>query len=254
MKTQSPHSQSPHNQAPHNQASDKKWFEDLIVELRLRQVSGGAIGDTVASARELLADTGQSATEAFGPARDYAAALELPHDDRSIWQGATLWSSLAGLIAFLTFMQALVPWAKSEPLLISPGQLALLAIAVVLIALLPLYLTAAIRHPWVLGLILVIGGAAGYFSSFVAPATIEEAWLVLAATPWVIGGAVAMVVVAIGSTIRSLRRGTLDDITDPRQGPGSGRQRAGLVMALVTAWLFPIFSGLMVAVAMLVSR
>ncbi|QYF73037.1 hypothetical protein [Cryobacterium sp. PAMC25264] len=234
--------------------SDKKWFEDLIVELRLRQVDGGAIGDTVASARELLDDTGQSAQEAFGPARDYAAALELPRDDRSIWQGAALWSSLAGLIAFLTFMQALVPWVESEPVLISPGQLALLGVTVILIALLPLYLTAAIRHPWILGLLLVIGGAAGCLSSFVAPATAEEAWMVLAATPWVVAGAGAMLLVAIGSTVRALRRGSLDDITDPRQGRGSGRQRSGLVLALVTAWLFPVFSGVMVAVAMLVSR
>ncbi|POH63333.1 hypothetical protein C3B59_10935 [Cryobacterium zongtaii] len=233
---------------------DKKWFDDLVVELRLRQVDGPAIGDTVASARELLADTGQGAEDAFGPARDYAASLELPHDDRGIWRGATLWPSLAGLIAFLTFTQALVPWATAEPLLVAPAQLALLGVTVVLIALLPLYLTAAIRHPWLLGLLFVIGGAAGFLSSAVAPESVDEAWLVLAAVPWLVGSAVLMVLVSLGTTIRTLRRGSVDDITDPLQGPATGRKRSGLVLALITGWLFPLFAGLMLALATVYPR
>ena len=226
---------------------DKKWFDELIIELRLRQVDGAAIGDTVASARELLADTGQDAEDAFGPARDYAASLELPRDDRGLWQGAALWSSLAGLIVFLLFTQALVPWARGEPLLFAPAQMALLGVTVLLIALLPLYLTAAIRHPWLLGLLFAIGGAAGFLSSVVAPATSDEAWLVLAAAPWLAGSAAALVLVSLGNTVRVLRRGSVDDITDPLQAPASRRKRSGLVLALVTGWLFPLFAGLMFA-------
>lgn len=233
---------------------DKKWFDDLIVELRLRRVDGPAIGDTVASARELLADTGQRAEEAFGSARDYAASLDLPRDDRGIWRGASLWPSLVGLIAFLMFTQALVPWATGEPLVVSPAQLALLGVTVVLIALLPLYLTAAIRHPWLLGLLFVIGGASGYLSSVVAPETVDEAWLVLSAAPWLVGSAVVMVLVSLGNTMRTLRRGSVDDITDPLQGPTSGRKRSGLVLALVTGWLFPLSAGLMFVLVMLVPR
>jgi len=231
--------------------SDKKWFDNLIVELRLRQVNGPAIGDTVASARELLADSGQHAEDAFGPARDYAAALDLPRDVRSRWRNATLWPALAGLAAFLGFMQALVPGATGEPLLVSPAQLALLGVTVVLIALLPLYLDVAIRHPWVLGLLFVIGGAAGFFSSVVAPGTIDEAWLVLAAWPWLVGLAATMVVISVGNTVRTLRRGNVDDITDPRQAPAAGRSLSTLVLALVTDWLFPLFSAMMFAVVML---
>jgi hypothetical protein len=232
---------------------DTTWFDELIVELRLRQVDGRAIGDTVASARELLADTGQGAQEAFGTARDYAAALELPRDDRTLWRGAALWFSLAGLLAFLALMQTLVPWVRDEPVLVSAAQLVLLSVTVLLIALLPLYLTVAIRHPWLLGLLFVIGGAAGFFSSVVAPATAGEAWLVLPAAPWLIVSALALVLISVGSTIRTLRRGGVDDITDPRQGPTSGSTRSGLVLALVTNWLFPIFSALMFAVVTLVS-
>ena len=48
------------------QTNDKKWFDQLVMELRLRQVHGSAIGDTIASTRELLGDTGQRAEERSG--------------------------------------------------------------------------------------------------------------------------------------------------------------------------------------------
>ena len=89
--------------------SDKKWFDQLVMELRLRQVHGSAIGDTVASAKELLSDTGQQAEEAFGPARDYAAALELPAAPKHDWVRKALWPSLLGLLAFLLFNQRSCP-------------------------------------------------------------------------------------------------------------------------------------------------
>ena len=115
-------------------ATDKKWFDDVMVELRLRQVHGSAIGDTVASARELLADTGQSAEEAFGPARVYAASLELPHAPAGQWVRAALWPMLASLLAFLLFAQAATAWAGEELLLVSPAQVALVGTPVVLAA------------------------------------------------------------------------------------------------------------------------
>jgi len=121
------------------QTNDKKWFDQLVMELRLRQVHGSAIGDTIASTRELLGDTGQRAEEAFGPARDYAAALELPSEPKHDWVRKALWPSLLGLLAFLLFNQAMVSWTRSEPLLVSPAQLALLATPVVFLAFLPLF-------------------------------------------------------------------------------------------------------------------
>jgi hypothetical protein len=129
--------------------TDKKWFDELVLELRLKQVYGTAIGDTVASARELVADTGQSAEDAFGPARDYAAALDLPRAPQYEWMRTALWPSMIGLLAFLLFTQAAAAWALSEPLLFSPAQLVLIAAPVVAIALLPLYLTALVRRIWV---------------------------------------------------------------------------------------------------------
>ncbi|GAA2858030.1 hypothetical protein [Paenarthrobacter ilicis] len=230
------------------ETADKKWFDQLILELRMRQVHGDAIGDTVASAKELLADTGQPAEEAFGPARSYAAELELPRAPHHDWIRKALWPSLLGLLAFLIFNQAVVPWVRSEPMLVSPAQAVFLAVPVVVIGLLPLYLAAALRRLWVLAVMVALCVAAGVLSGITAPTVREEAWLELDPTPWLAGTAVVMVLLSIINTVRGL--GAPDDVPDPRSGttPGSGLgSRAAMLM---TNWLFPIFTLAMLGLAL----
>lgn len=235
-------------------SSDKKWFDELIVELRLRDVLGRSIGDAVASARELLADSGQSATEAFGPARVYAASLELPRESGTGWASRGLWPSLLGLAAFLLFVQAGIAWAQSEALLISPAQLALLAAPAVLIAFMPLYLQAAIRRPWLLILLVFIGGALGFLATAVAPTTPSDAWLALDPLPWLLGSGVAMILLSLWNTIRTLQRGTIDDITEPMTALPTGSSRARRVFVMLTNWLFPVFAAIMGLVIFLFTR
>lgn len=236
-------------------SSDKKWFDEFIVELRLRDVLGSSIGDAVASARELLADSGESATEAFGPAGAYAASLELPRESGKGWASRGLWPSLLGLVAFLLFVQAGTAWAEGEPILISPSQLALLAAPVFFIAFLPLYFRAAIRRPWLLVLMVFIGGALGFLAAAVSPSTSAEAWLALDPLPWVAGSGAAMILLSIWNTIRTLRRGTIDDVTEPMAAElPSGRVRRMRAFVMVTNWLFPIFAVIMGLVILLFTR
>jgi hypothetical protein len=231
------------------ETADKKWFDELVLELRLRQVHGSAIGDTVASARELLGDTGQRAEEAFGPARVYAAALELPSAPQHEWVRRALWPSLLGLLAFLLFNQAVVPWVRSEQMLVSPAQLALVAAPVVLIAFLPLYLTAAIRRIWVLIVLSAICAVAGLLSGAVAPTSQAEAWLAIDPMPWLTGSAVIMVVLSVMNTIRSSRPAD-DDILDPRSATTHSNGTGSKIIVLVTNWLFPLLALAMLGLAL----
>lgn len=235
-------------------SSDKKWFEEFIVELRMRDVLGSSIGDAVASARELLADSGQSATEAFGPARLYAASLELPREAGKGWASRGLWPSLLGLVAFLLFIQAGTAWAEGEAILVSPAQLALLAAPVLFIACLPLYIQAAIRRPWLLMVLVFVGGALGFLAATMTPTTPAEAWLALDPLPWILGSGVAMIVLSIWNTFRTLRRGTIDDITDPLTARPTGHARGMRAFVMVTNWLFPIFAIIMGLVIFLFTR
>lgn len=231
------------------QTSDKKWFDELTLELRLRQVHGSAIGDTLASARELLHDTGQSAEEAFGPARQYAASLDLPAEPKYDWVRRSLWPLLLGLLAFLLFNQAIISLVRAEQMLVSPAQLALLLIPVVLIALLPLYIDAALRRLWVLIVLVAIFSLSGALSAVVTPRTTAEAWLAVDPLPWVIGSALVMIAQSVFNTVRTLRSTSDDDIIDPlavKQSSGTGTK----IFVHVTNWLFPIFSLAMLGLAL----
>lgn len=231
------------------ETADRKWFDDLVLELRLRQVHGSAIGDAVASARELLGDTGQRAEDAFGPARDYAAALDLPAAPAHHWVRTALWPALLGLLAFLLFNQAVMAWVRSETMLISPAQLALLALPVVLIAFLPLYLTAVIRRLWVLACLAAVCAAAGLLSAIVAPTERADAWLAIEPLPWVVGTAVVMVALSVRNTVISRRPGQDDDIADPlaaAEATGGVGAKVGVVIA---NWLFPLFALAMLGLA-----
>lgn len=222
--------------------TDKKWFNELVLELRIRQVYGKAIGDTVASARELLHDTGQSAEETFGPARDYAGALELPAEPRNDWVRAALWPTLLSLLAFLFFGHTAAAWVQSELLLLSPAQLALISAPAVLTVLMPLYLDALVRRTWLSIPLVVICVLTGGLSAVVAPSTRADAWLAIAPTPWLIASFLFMVLLSIMNTIRSRRAGSIDEITDPLSD-ASERTGLGLrVFVLVTNWLFPLFA------------
>ena len=226
-------------------SSDKKWFDELTVELRMRDVFGHAIGDAVASARELLIDTGQSAEEAFGPARAYAASLDLPRGSGRDWVTRGLWTSMFGLLAFSLFVQAVGAWIQDELLLITPAQLVLAAVLGGLVALLPVYLLAAIRRPWLLVLFFAIGAGCGFLWSAMTPATSAEAWLSLDPLPWLLGSAVAMVLLSVWNTIQTLRRGNIDDITEPLPARPAAGIRGRRVFVMLTNWLFPLFAAIM---------
>ncbi|MCU1447342.1 hypothetical protein [Cryobacterium sp.] len=231
--------------------TDKKWFDELVLELRLQQVYGAAIGDTVASARELLADTGQSAEEAFGPARHYAASLDLPRAPQYEWMRTALWPAMIGLLAFLLFTQAAAAWAQSEPLLLSPAQLALIAAPVIAVALLPLYLAAIVRRIRAIVLLVAFGGLAGFFSSVVAPSNRAEAWLALDPVPWLVTCSLVMVALSIMNTVRARRPGSSDGIIDPLAEASAGEGRGTRVAMVVTNWLFPLFALVMLGVVSL---
>lgn len=231
--------------------TDDAWIEDFIVELRLRRVSGPGIGDAVASVRELLADSGQSAEDAFGPARTYAASLPLP---RETTHGAAIYAlPVLGLIAFLAFTHAGMAWFAHESVRFSLLQLALLALPVLLSLTLPLYLSALMRHRWIAVPLVVVAGAGGALSALFAPASDAEAWIASPPLPWLVGAGVAMLALAAVGTARSLRRRTADEIVDPLGRSKDGRYGWHPVFLLVH-WIFPVFAALFFLLSWVLQR
>jgi len=75
---------------------DVTWRDAFVLELRLQGASGRAIADALVEVEAHCAESGQSAIDAFGPAVDYAKALELP--DESRWTAPQLIRTWVGLL------------------------------------------------------------------------------------------------------------------------------------------------------------
>ncbi|MGV8845392.1 hypothetical protein [Tessaracoccus sp.] len=58
------------------------WRDAFVLELRMQGASGGAIADALVEVETHCSESGQSASEAFGPAVEYAKALGLPDESR----------------------------------------------------------------------------------------------------------------------------------------------------------------------------
>lgn len=232
-----------------------QWIEDFIVELRLRHVPGPVIGDAVASVHELLTDSGQSPEEAFGSAREYAAALELPAaDSRHVL--AEIWAPVVGLIVFLSFAHATTALFLGEELLFSAAQIGLLAVVVAIAATIPLYLGTILRHRWLVIPLIVAGGAAGIFAGVLAPATASEAVLAVAPEPWLIVSGITLFLLSTWSTIVAVKHRSHDEIVEPlADSEEATRTRYGWDgRLLLVHWLFPIFAAVVFLLTWWLSR
>ncbi|WP_162903665.1 hypothetical protein [Leucobacter sp. wl10] len=225
--------------------TDKTWIDLFIVELRMRRVPGPVIGDAVASVRELLADSGQSAEEAFGPAREYAASLDLPTMQAGQRALKTLFLPVMGLFAFLVFALAGTAWFVGKPVLLSVPQALLLSVPVLLTVLFafPFYPRAVFRQRWLPVPLVLSAGAASAIAALIAPSTEAEAWLALSPLPLLMVTMTALVVLSVIGTITTLRSNDGDEIIEPLEAQEPSRRRPGRkAFVLFVDWLFPLLA------------
>lgn len=78
--------------------ASQRWLDELAFQLRLRGADGRGTGDALAQVREHLAESGESAQDAFGDPAAYAAALDLP--DASGGPAALARAASAGLVGY----------------------------------------------------------------------------------------------------------------------------------------------------------
>lgn len=219
-----------------NNTLHRKWFDDFVLELRLRDVPGDAIGDAAATVREFLADSGQAPEDAFGPAREYAASLELPRAADAARFGSTVARAAAGLLAFLVLNSTFAPLIDGRPLLYSLPQALLLAVPIVAVASLPAYFNAALRNRRVLAGVVVAVIAAGILSGLFTPRAADAAWLSMPAAAVAIVAGAVLLATSVWDTVRALRTAA-DPVVDPLSGPRAGR--GATAMAVAAHWVLP---------------
>ena len=228
----------------------RKWLDDLTLELRLKDVSGRSIGDSLATVQEFLADSGQSPEEAFGTPREYAAEL-VGAEIRPIKKDmkTTVSLSTANLVVFLVFSAALVPWLEGARLLLGGWQLAGMAFLAALVLALPLYLPFLLRHFWALIAVPVVGGTAGVLSAMLAPKTAGDAFLDLPPGPVLAISAGLMVIISLAGTVTALGEDP-DPVVGPMEATPAKTLKARW-FEILTRWLFPIFAAVLLGLTAL---
>ena len=209
----------------------KRWFNDFIMELRLRDVPGDAIGDAVAAAREFLSDSGSTPAEAFGTPRDYAESLDLPQDRISRAGWAKLFvPTLFGLLGFFAVAAAVSSTDASVQVTL-PGLLIMLT-GLGLAACAPLLLNFMVR----LSLWRFVAGFMAVFTLQVLLGVLAKD-VVLFTLPAVPTALVGGLVLLSTSLWGQFRKGAADDpVLDPLSGPPPAS--FGLtVLEVLTNWM-----------------
>ncbi|EMQ97455.1 hypothetical protein [Paeniglutamicibacter gangotriensis] len=168
-------------------AHHRRWTEEFSHELRLRQVSGEDINEAISTVDEHLNDSGESASDAFGNPRDYAASLGLSPTDDGPARGQVLVAAFVATLSFLAFGLAVSRWISGEGsstviiCTLGAGAIMLSASALLTLGIAKQIVEATVRERFT-------GVSAGAWSRY-APAAI--------AVPWVFP-IFAAVIVAVG--------------------------------------------------------
>ncbi|MCI2178203.1 MAG: hypothetical protein LKK54_08115 [Ancrocorticia sp.] len=214
---------------------DPHWAEDFIVELRIEGVAGSAIGAALAEVESHVAESGETAHEAFGDPVVYARTLELPPDPRQSatrivgYVSTTIVQVVGMFITLLAF-----PWSSST-VAVSLGNL--IAALVIVLAMLGLtwfliyHMNVFVEHTALSSLlaglyaaaIVTISAGAHYLWGGHAILAMSHAAVLVIGLALLAGGVAAAVAIR--------RRDGIDRITRPEEArPITGPEEAGPII------------------------
>lgn len=230
---------------------DPAWGEDLLVALRVREVSGARIGQILAEADAHCAQTNESAPEAFGPASQYAARLDFPGQDRA---PVPVTRSTIGMLGAQLVGAALTTLggnALIEGTQVQVRAADLLVAGLVLLATWVAYrrLEQLLRHA-VLGALAMGLTCAAFLLVFLwgGPRLAE-----LPAMPAALAGLVLLCGPAVLATPRAWR-GPSDVVVAPTRTATPAEVRAGRLIGVGSLWVLPVAILGMLAASWLLAR
>lgn len=208
-----------------------RWAEEFIMELRLGGVAGTEIGAALAEVESYCAESGEEALDAFGPAIDYARALDLEtsaaQSPRRILAGVLpVLIQLAGMTAVVWSAPAL---ARGEGLAVTVGMVinvAALAIALGVMSLWPQPILRLIAfRPWIAWVVLMVT-----MTVIVVPVvTIRLPVFTLPAAA-ALGCGVVVILAGVAGDVVQTKRASAQDGQDvlaaPLEGPGTVERRS----------------------------
>lgn len=219
------------------------WYRDLVVALRMKGASGREIGDAVAAVQSHCADSGDTPEEAFGTAQQYADALPLAEPAEStvrlLVRAWPTWLALLGSFLALACYDA---WQAKTAVSVSVGTVIFLVVIVALAVGVVRFMGPVWRHRVLTWAVLTIAFALG----LLAQVTLRQSAFSL---PLAVAAPLAAVLL-FGPALYEQRH--LATAYDPVEGPfetRAGSERAGRRAAQFLAWLLPVGTVVVIAIA-----
>lgn len=221
--------------APH---AEPGWVDEFVVEQRLLGVPGTRIGDALATVDAHLAQTGESAADAFGPPKEYARTLaESEGSGATQGLGVTaVVSAVLGLAGIVLLPRAFQAWLEGSDVTITTGDLvvvAMLAVLTTLILVFPRQMLRALVEHRVAAL---LAGPLLIAAFVVVMVFLRGSVAVAPALP-------VMVLAAIGLAVSALL--SWREPVDLVQGPGGRTLGSATVTRVLIALLPTLFAVLM---------
>ncbi|WP_336706327.1 hypothetical protein [Oerskovia sp. USHLN155] len=233
--------------APH---VEEEWAEAFVIELRLLDVPGAALGAALAEVESHCAESGEPAAEAFGDPVAYARSLDLPVEPDGRWEVVKVLGPTSA--QFLGLL--LLGWGGSAVVLarragevpsvdVTAGMLATIAVFGAAILLFYRFSSTVLRR----GLerpVASFFALVGCMAVLVAvPVLLDGVLVTLPASPVAVAGGLALTVGTVWGAVQA-RRGTLDDpIVSPLPGePQEAPARGSRLLSATVTWVVPAFA------------
>lgn len=215
--------------------STQKWLDEMIIELRLRDVRGTAIGDAAAQVEAHCAETGETPEEAFGDPREYARSLDFPasalQPTHPVDWAKTLAPVAAGLVAVNLEGPTVRAALNHTGVWFTWGWLAALAVMALGVLLTVRIIGALLQNRINLAL---------YFGGLIAATTaLGILWRdkAFSAPLW---ATAALIVVLLAASVIGIHK--MQAFDDPLVDPRRPEERVGKGMQIATTWLFVIIT------------
>lgn len=234
--------------APHVEV---EWAEAFVIELRLRDVPGAALGSALVEVESHCAESGEPAAEAFGDPVAYARSLDLPVEPDGRWEVVKVLGPTSA--QFLGLL--LLGWGGSAVVLggrageaapsvdVTVGMLAMIALFGTAILLFHRYSSTVLRRVLERPVASFLA-LAGCMAVLVAvPVLLDGVLVALPAWPVAVAGGLVLAAGTVWGAAQA-RRGTLDDpIVSPLPGEvqEAPARRSRRLSATVT-WIVPAFA------------
>lgn len=213
------------------------WVDDVMLELRLRDVKGARIMEILTEAEQHCVESGRPPEEAFGDPTEYAANFDFEGQDRAPGAGVGAYVAAGAAMLFGCLLVTRHVWdlAAGRTSQLTVGDVLSALLVCVIFVTITRWLRAFLNRPLLVGGL----GMAGWMAVFVG----LRVW----GGPE-IANAAASVFVAVGFALAIGGAVTLSVLTlrDPQDGlvrPGEmpRRDRAADRSQLLAIWALPLF-------------